>query len=220
MPIDPGRSTWLFPPVDAADEHGLVGVGADLDPATVLAAYRSAIFPMPLRKRGPIGWWSPDPRAVIELDALRVTRSMRQSARRFEVHIDRDFEAVIDECADPQRDRGWIDRRVRAAYVELHRLGWAHSVEAYFEDRLVGGLYGIAIGGFFAGESMFHRERDASKVALMGLVELLREGGSVLLDVQWLTPHLESLGATEIARRRYLRRLADALEHPLPPVWR
>jgi leucyl/phenylalanyl-tRNA--protein transferase len=210
----------VFPPADTADEYGLVGLGADLEPGTVLAAYTLGLFPMPIRRRGPLGWWSPDPRGILELDELRITRSMRQAARHFEIRVDTAFAEVIRACADPRRPNGWIDARITAAYEELHALGWAHSVEAWdAEDRLVGGLYGVSIGAFFAGESMFHQARDASKVALMALVDILRnvaDPAAVVLDVQWCTPHLASLGAREIPRRKYLQRVATALGRPGP----
>jgi leucyl/phenylalanyl-tRNA--protein transferase len=221
--IEPEPTGWSFPPVSAADEHGIVGVGADLQPGTVLAAYRQALFPMPLHRGGPMGWWSPDPRAVLPLDGLRVSRSLRRSCARHEVRVDTSFTAVIDACADRRRKHGWISPEIRAAYVRLHELGWAHSVEAWsLEDgTLAGGLYGIAIGGLFAGESMFHHARDASKVALVGLVERLRADGAParLLDVQWHTEHLGSLGAIEVPRTRYLELLAAALELPLPAAF-
>jgi leucyl/phenylalanyl-tRNA--protein transferase len=223
MPVEPPLTSWAFPPVASADEHGLVGVGGDLEPGTVLAAYRSGLFPMPLGGRRPIGWWSPDPRAVIPLDGLRISRSLRRSLRRFELRIDTACEAVIEACADPHRPHGWITPEVRTAYLRLHRMGWVHSVEAWSVDdgTLAGGLYGMAIGGLFAGESMFHRRADASKAALVGLVELLTDGGPVgrVLDVQWMTPHLESLGALEVSRVRYLDLLRRALLVPLPPAF-
>jgi leucyl/phenylalanyl-tRNA--protein transferase len=173
---------------------------------------------MPVDRGGLTAWWSPDPRGVLPLDDLRVTRSMRQSARRFEVRVDTAFAAVIDGCRDPRRDGAWITSGIKAAYVRLHELGWAHSVEAWSPDgRLVGGLYGVAIGGAFAGESMFHLERDASKVALMALVAILRAGGATLLDVQWTTDHLISLGAVDLDRREYLRRLHDATALDVDP---
>jgi len=204
----------MFPPPDTADEHGLVGVGADLEPSTILMGYATGLFPMPLRRRGPVGWWSPDPRGILELDELRVSRSLRQARRRFEIRIDTAFDAVIAGCADPRRPNGWIDARMTNAYRRLFELGWVHTVEAWDEHgHLAGGLYGVAIGAFFAGESMFHRARDASKVALAALVDVLREGpdaAHALLDVQWRTPHLASLGAREISRSAYLRRLAKA----------
>jgi leucyl/phenylalanyl-tRNA--protein transferase len=164
-----------------------------------------------------IAWWSPDPRGILPLPGLRVTRSLRQSCRRFEVRIDTAFAEVMRGCADPGRDGGWITEGIRDAYERLHRMGWAHSVETWRDGRLVGGLYGIAIGGFFAGESMFHLERDASKVALVGLVDLLRAGGADLLDVQWTTPHLRSLGAVDVPRSRYLELLAQAVDRPCDP---
>jgi leucyl/phenylalanyl-tRNA--protein transferase len=211
----------MFPPVTSADDSDLLAIGADLEPGTILAAYRAGLFPMPLRRRGPIGWWSPEPRAVLELDGLAVTRSMRQSAKRFEIRVDTAFAEVLQRCGDPKRPNGWIDKRIARAYLRLHELGWAHSVEAW-DNRtglLAGGLYGVAIGAFFAGESMFHRERDASKVALMGLVDILRRGPapeSAVLDVQWLTPHLASLGAHELSRLTYLARVQRATAAPGP----
>jgi leucyl/phenylalanyl-tRNA---protein transferase len=159
-------------------------------------------------------WWSPDPRGVLPLEGLRVGRSLRRSCARFEVRVDTAFEDVVAGCADPGRAGRWITPSIRDAYVGLHRLGWAHSVEAWDGDGLAGGLYGVAIGGLFAGESMFHRRTDASKVALVGLVDRLRDGGATVLDVQWVTPHLASLGAVEVPRVEYLRRVAEAIERP------
>ena len=218
MPVEPPPSAWGFPPAEEADEHGVVGVGADLEPGTLLHAYRSGLFPMPIA--GTIGWWSPDPRGVLPLDGLVVSRSLTRATRRFEVRVDTAFDAVLEACADPRRPGGWISPPILDAYRRLHRLGWAHSVEAWDDDGLAGGLYGVAIGGLFAGESMFHRRTDASKVALVGLVELLRAGGvDRLLDVQWRTDHLASLGVVEIPRAEYLTRLRRALEQPLPDPW-
>jgi len=195
-------------------EDDLVTVGGDLAPATVVAAYRQGLFPMEVTGlRGRIAWWSPDPRGIIPIDGLRVTQSMRKSAKRYEIRVDTSFEAVIRACADPKRPDGWINEDFITAYTRLHRLGWAHSVEAFDrEERLAGGLYGIRIGAFFAGESMFHRQRDASKVALMALVDLMRTSGMPLLDVQWRTEHLATLGAIAIPRPEYLRTLAVVLE--------
>lgn len=187
-----------------------------LDPHVLVSAYEQGIFPMP-GEDGGIAWFSPDPRGVLLPGDLRVSRSLARSRRRFELRVDTAFEGVIDACAsrnDPETD--WISPAIRDAYVRLHRLGRAHSVEAWRDGELAGGLYGVAIGGLFAGESMFSRERDASKVALAGLVELL--GEDALVDVQWLTPHLASLGAIEISRAEYLRRLERALALPLPPA--
>jgi leucyl/phenylalanyl-tRNA--protein transferase len=205
-----------------ADEHGVVAVGGDLEPGTLLAAYRQALFPMPVGPEGLMAWWSPDPRAVIPLDAVRTSRSLRRSQRRYEVRVDTAFPEVIDGCADRRRPGGWITRDIRDAYVRLHELGWAHSVETWDEDGLAGGLYGVAVAGLFAGESMFHRRTDASKAALLGLVDLLGADGDDrrLLDVQWSTPHLERLGAVAVPRHEYLERLRRALGSPLPPRWR
>jgi leucyl/phenylalanyl-tRNA---protein transferase len=166
----------------------------------------------------PIGWWCPDPRGVLPLDGLRVSRSLRRSTARFDVTVDAAFDAVVAGCADPSRSGRWITPHVARAYGRLHRTGWAHSVETWRDGELVGGLYGVAIGGLFAGESMFSRVPDASKVALVRLVEVLGADGDPrrLLDVQWRTDHLASLGVVDVPRGEYLRRLARALPLPLP----
>jgi leucyl/phenylalanyl-tRNA--protein transferase len=192
----------------------------------VLLAYRSGIFPMPLQGDALMAWWSPDPRAVVPLDGLNVSRSLRKSMPAFEIRIDTAFEEVIDACADPRRPGRWINADIRAAYLRLHELGWVHSIETWTraDGQLAGGLYGVTVGGLFAGESMFHRVTDASKVALVALVELLRddgaEGSGRLLDVQWQTRHLASLGAVEVPRAEYLERLEGALALALPPAFR
>jgi leucyl/phenylalanyl-tRNA---protein transferase len=215
VPVEPPPSPWAFPPpADLPAGEDLVAVGADLEPGTLLAAYRAGYFPMPLRRRK-VGWWSPDPRGVLPPGGLRVSRSLRRSCSRFEVTVDRAFDEVVTACADPARPHGWISREIRDAYRRLHHLGWAHSVEAWDDAGLAGGLYGVAIGGLFAGESMFHRRTDASKVALVHLVHGMGDHhDEVLLDVQWVTPHLASLGAMEIPRAEYLRRLPRALTAP------
>lgn len=187
----------------------MVAVGADVDPGTLLAAYRCGLFPMPMETGGPMAWWSPDPRGVLDPGGMRISRSLRRSTARYEIRVDTAFPEVLEACADPEREHGWIDGRIASAYVELHRLGWAHSVEAWDADGLAGGLYGVAIGGLFAGESMFHRRIDASKVALTGLVDLLGNGSDRLVDVQWCTPHLARLGAVELSREAYLEVLPD-----------
>lgn len=217
-PVPPPPTPWRFPRGAAeitaiAGDEELVATGADLEPGTLLAAYRAGMFPMPLR-RGRIGWWSPQPRGILPLEGLRVTRSLRRAAARYEVRVDTAFAAVIDACADARRPGAWIDTAVRDAYTRLHLLGWAHSVEAWDDAGLAGGLYGVAVGGLFAGESMFHRRTDASKVALVGLVDRLRAGGGRLLDVQWATDHLRSLGAVERTRDEYHRLLEEALAAP------
>jgi len=223
MPILPEPSPWVFPePGDWDPEDDLVAIGADLAPGTLLAAYAHGLFPMPTGgRRSPMGWFSPVRRGVLPLDGLIVSRSLRRSARHFEIRVDTAFEEVIDACGDRRRPDGWISPAIRAAYLELHHLGWVHSVEAWREGRLAGGLYGVSVGGVFAGESMFHRERDASKVALMGLVEVLSDeyADQRVLDVQWQTPHLASLGVIETSRSAYLASLLDALALPLPAVF-
>lgn len=203
-----------MPDPSRADDAGVVAIGADLEPGTVLSAYRHGLFPMPIRRRT-IGWWSPDPRGVIPLDGLRVSRSLRRSSRRYRVTIDTAFRRVIRECAAPDRPHGWISDQIVEAYEVLHDLGWVHSVEVWDDQHeLVGGLYGVAAGGLFAGESMFSRATDASKVALVHLVERLRTGGCVLLDVQWTTDHLKTLGAIDVPRDEYLALLARAVDLP------
>jgi len=216
MPIEPPPCAWAFPPPEAADRQGLLALGADLEPGTLLAAYRRGIFPMPLTGVRRLPWFSPDPRGIVPLGEFRISRSLRRSARRFSVTADTAFAAVIAGCADPRRPGGWITPPIRAAYERLNALGWAHSLEVWDErGELAGGLYGVEIGGLFAAESKFHVRTDASKVALAALVARLRAaGGARLLDVQWTTPHLQALGARDVARSEYLRRLAAALETP------
>ena len=183
-----------------------------LTPAVLVRAYRAGIFPMALDD-GQIGWFSPDPRGVLPLEAVtvpsRLARLVRQ--RRFEITIDRDFAAVMRACATRPDDGTWISGEILESYEHLHALGIAHSVEAWQDNRLVGGLYGVHLGGAFFGESMFHRVSNASKVVLVTLVDRLRERGFTLLDIQWVTPHLRQFGAIEIPRAEYLRRLRDAL---------
>jgi leucyl/phenylalanyl-tRNA--protein transferase len=221
VPTEPPPSGWEFPDSLHEIDDDVVGMGADLGPGTLLSAYRHGLFPMPGNPDMPMLWWSPDPRGILPLDRLRVSRSLRSSVRRMEVRVDSAFDEVIRSCADPRRDSGWIDEEIISAYTDLHDLGWAHSVETWQDGRLVGGLYGIAIGGLFAGESMFHRVTDASKVALVGLVDLLRDehADQRLLDVQWSTPHLSSLGVVEVSRAEYLDLLRAALDLPLPEAF-
>lgn len=212
QPLAP--SDWGFPdPSGSTDPSGLVAVGADLEPPTLLAAYRAGYFPMPIGRRR-LGWWSPDPRGIIPIDGFHVSRSLRRSLPGFAVTFDTDFTEVMLACGDPRRPHGWINQRFVEAYTVLHQLGWAHSVEIRdpHDGALIGGVYGVHIGGFFAGESMFHRRTDASKAALVHLVNRLRESGVTLFDVQWTTPHLISLGALDVARPEYLARLADAVD--------
>jgi leucyl/phenylalanyl-tRNA--protein transferase len=230
VPTEPPPSQWALPDLDRLDpelaDEDLVGLGADLEPGTLLAAYRSGLFPMHVsfdtdgERSQVIGWWSPQPRGVIPLDGLVVSRSLRQSCRRLRTTVDHAFDAVVDGCADRGAEGQWINDEIRAAYRRLHELGWAHSIETWRGDELVGGLYGVSVGGLFAGESMFYRVTDASKVAIVRLVQDLgADGHQRLLDVQWATPHLASLGAVEIDRAEYRQRLALALKKPSPTSW-
>ena len=184
-----------------------------LDPELILTAYRRGVFPMAVDARGTIRWFSPDPRAIIPLDdRFHVPHGLRRTLKKnpFAVTFDQDFPAVIRECAK-RKDGTWISPGIMKSYGRLHKVGHAHSVEVWREDELVGGLYGVHIGAAFFGESMFHRATDASKVALVALVERLRAGGFDLLDTQWLTPHLAQFGTYEISRAHYLRRLRRAI---------
>jgi len=201
-----------FPDPRQADEEGLVAVGGDLSVPRLLLAYRSGIFPWTV---DPITWWSPDPRAIIELDGFQASRSLRRVIRQkiFAITVNRAFREVMEGCAAPAKGRRstWITPEFIAAYSQMHKQGHAHSLECWQDDRLVGGIYGVAIGGFFAGESMFHCVSNASKVALYHLVERLREWGFTLFDVQMVTPITKRLGAIEIPREDYLRRLSSAV---------
>ena len=206
-------------PEHADPGDDLLAAGADLEPGTVLGAYRAGVFPMGLGRHGgpPLGWWSPDPRGVLLPGGLHISRSLRRSLPRFEIRVNTAFDEVIAACADRRRDGRWITGEIIEAYSALHALGWVHSIETWREDRLVGGLYGVMTGGLFAGESMFFRESDASKAAIVGLVDRFYgdDPGERLIDVQWLTPHLATLGVVEISRADYLARLRLALGEPL-----
>jgi len=190
----------------------LIVAQASLDPSLLVRAYREGIFPMAL-EHGEIGWFSPDPRGILPLDGFHVPSRLARVVRqgRFQIAIDRDFGRVMRECAADREEGTWISSDIVEAYSALHRLGLAHSVEAWLDGDLVGGLYGVHLGGAFFGESMFHRVTDASKVALVALVDRLTRHGFRLLDVQWTTPHLERFGAVSVSRREYLRRLRQAL---------
>jgi len=219
MPIEPPPSTWQLDLDQATPDDDLVGVGADLEPGTLLMAYRAGLFPMGVGDDGspPIGWWSPNPRGVLLPGQVRISRSLRKTLPQFEIRADTAFAEVVEACSDPGRQGRWITAEVIGAYTRLHELGWAHSVEAWRDGELQGGLYGLALGGLFAGESMFHRATDASKCALVGLSERVfaDDDPRRIIDVQWATPHLASLGITEIARSDYIALLERAL--PLPP---
>jgi leucyl/phenylalanyl-tRNA---protein transferase len=215
-PAAVGRSRWQFPDPSAAGPDGLVGIGADLQPATLVHAYRHGIFPWP-HPGAPLPWFSPDPRGVIPLDAVHVTRSLRQRLRRcgWQTTVDRAFDTVIEACGHRPHEGTWITGRMRAAYRRLHRLGWAHSLEVWADERLVGGLYGVLVGGVFTGESMFHHATDASKAALVDLAARLSAAGGTLIDVQLATPHLASLGAREVPRADFLATLARVRDDPV-----
>ena len=242
MPEELSDPAALFEALDVAGaRRTLVAVGGTLDPPTLIAAYRAGCFPWPstgphersLERQarrlvrsgavpllpgtdGLVPWCSPEPRAVLLADRLVVSRSLRRTLRRsgWTTTVDAAFEAVLAGCADRGEEGTWITERMRTGYRELHAAGVAHSLEVWDGDRLVGGLYGVLTGRVFSGESMFHAETDASKVALVALVERLRAGGGVLFDVQWCTPHLASLGAIEITREDYAARLATAISRP------
>lgn len=217
------RTSSMFPPVEHASPEGLLAIGGDLSSRRLLDAYRHGIFPW-YSAGQPILWWSPDPRAILYPDQLRISRSLRRTLKRgtFSVTFDYDFEAVIHACSEPRLAGGapsagtWITPEMKAAYIELHQAGYAHSVEAWSGSRLAGGLYGVALGRGFFGESMFHRENDASKVALTGLVALLRRWEFYFIDCQLTSEHILSLGAVEIPRTRFLQELGKALAHPDP----
>jgi leucyl/phenylalanyl-tRNA--protein transferase len=184
-----------------------------IDPALLVRAYRKGVFPMALED-GEIGWFSPDPRGILPIETFHVPARLARLVRQapYEIVIDRAFEAVMRACAERPREGTWISEEIIESYTALHRLGLAHSVEAWRGDALVGGLYGVHLGGAFFGESMFHRATDASKLALVALVDRLARRGFTLLDTQWITPHLAQFGAIEIPRTDYLRRLDDALK--------
>jgi leucyl/phenylalanyl-tRNA--protein transferase len=211
-----GKSRWRIPPATEWPIDDLVSAGGDLEPSTLIDAYRHGLFPMEITGlAGVLGWWSPNPRGILPLERLRVSKSLRRSAARYEVRFDTCFDRIICACANPSRPDGWINADFIAAYTKLYQLGWAHSVEVFDRSgQLAGGLYGVRIDGLFSGESMFHLQRDASKVALVTLVDLMRDRGMSLLDVQWCTEHLASLGAIAVPRTEYLARVADALTVP------
>lgn len=218
--MSPLPASNIFPPAESAEADGLLGVGGFLTTEWLLDAYRHGIFPWPFGEGELIlGWWSPDPRAIFELDGFRVSRRLRRTLRsgKFQVTCDRDFGGVMRGCATgPDRDgHTWITPGMIAAYERLHRRGFAHSIEAWHDGVLAGGTYGVALGGLFAAESMFFRVRDASKVALACLIAHLRQRGYTLLDIQQLTDHTASLGAREIPRDEFLKRLERAVSQPI-----
>jgi leucyl/phenylalanyl-tRNA--protein transferase len=211
---DPGPTSWDFGIELRPDANGLIAVGADLEPSTLIAAYRRGLFPMNIDPNGAnLGWWSPDPRGIIVPAEFRVHRSMRRALSGFRVLLDHDFRAVVMACMETPRPSGWITPRFVDAYETLYEMGWAHSVGVYRDEVLVGGLYGVSVGGLFSGESMFHSVSEASKVAMWAVVHVLSKAhADVMFDVQWLTPHLSYMGGSEIARQTYLDRLFFAVD--------
>jgi leucyl/phenylalanyl-tRNA--protein transferase len=222
--LDPrGEDDFPEPETALSDPNGLLAVGGNLSPGRILGAYRRGIFPW-YSEGQPILWWSPDPRTVLFPERLRVSRSLRKTLRKgaYRISADRAFQSVLEGCAAPRpgQDGTWLLPEMQATYRRLHKLGYAHSVEAWCEDTLVGGLYGLALGGVFYGESMFTRRTDASKVAFVHLVRQLEAWGFGLIDCQMRTSHLISLGAEEVPRRRFLDLLARYCEVPGRPPGR
>jgi leucyl/phenylalanyl-tRNA---protein transferase len=213
-PAAVGAARFRFPDPRQADEDGFLAHGGDLEPSTLVAAYRQGIFPWPFDEHGLL-WWSPDPRAVIPMDGLRVSRRLARTLRRggFRVTLNAAFDEVVAGCA--AREATWITPAMRRAYGRLHELGWAHSVEVWIDGALAGGLYGLAIGALFGAESMFHRATDASKIAMVALAQHARRVGITLIDAQVPSAHIMSMGAVELARERYLAALAEAVRRPV-----
>jgi leucyl/phenylalanyl-tRNA---protein transferase len=218
MPVYMLSDELFFPSAHLAMEEGLLAVGGDLSPERLLLAYKKGIFPW-FSEDDPILWWSPDPRLVLFLDRLRISRSLAKTLRRgkFRVTMDREFQGVITACAENRgknRDGTWITREMIAAYIRLHELGYAHSVETWYDRKLVGGLYGVSLGRSFFGESMFTLMSDASKVALVHLRDHLRHKDFHFIDCQMPTDHLLRLGASKISRERFQSLLRQALAYP------
>jgi leucyl/phenylalanyl-tRNA---protein transferase len=218
MPIFRLREDPIFPSPDYADPTGLLAVGGDLSSERLLEAYRLGIFPW-YSDDQPILWWSPDPRLVLQLGDFKVSRSLRKTLKNgvFRVTLDHAFEEVIRACSSIPREGQsgtWITKEMKEAYIDLHGLGYAHSVESWFGEKLAGGLYGVSLGRAFFGESMFHLKADASKVALATLVEKLKRWNFDFIDSQMTTEHMLRLGAKELPRRIFLKRLQSALHHP------
>ena len=205
--------SFNFPNPSLADPDGLLAVGGDLEPETLLCAYKQGIFPW-FDEDSPILWWCPDPRAILELDNLYVSKRLARTLRgdKFQVTFNQDFDAVVKGCAYRPEEGTWITPEVAKAYGRFHQLGHAHSVEVWQERSLVGGLYGVAIGGLFAGESMFSTVSDASKIALVALVDRLKQKGFQLFDLQIINDHTSMMGATEITRKAYLARIKTAVK--------
>lgn len=216
MPTPLEASVWDFPTLEQMPQDDLVILGADLKPETVIDSYQHGIFPMHIEvaNRRQIGWWSPQQRGILPLNKINISKSLQKSMKKFHVSFDQAFDQVIDGCGDDKRPQGWINEEIKIAYKKLFELGYVHSVEVWNKnDELVGGLYGVEVQGLFAGESMFHKETDASKTAMVYLVKKLKDaGGKRLFDVQWQTPHLKSMGVIKIPRKKYLSMLPEVMK--------
>jgi leucyl/phenylalanyl-tRNA--protein transferase len=216
MPTPLEASVWDFPTLEQMPQDDLVILGADLKPETVIDSYTHGIFPMHIdvSNKQQIGWWSPQQRGILPLNKINISKSLQKSMKKFQVSFDQAFDQVIDGCGDDKRPQGWINKEIKIAYKKLFELGYVHSVEVWNKkDELVGGLYGVEVKGLFAGESMFHKETDASKTAMVYLVNKLNEaGGERIFDVQWQTPHLKSMGVIEIPRKKYLSLLPEVMK--------
>jgi leucyl/phenylalanyl-tRNA--protein transferase len=215
MPTPLDASVWDFPTPEQMPKDDLVTLGADLKPETLIDSYKHGIFPMHLQieNKREIGWWSPQQRGILPLNKINVSSSLKKSMKKYFVTFDQDFDAVIDGCGDDKRPKGWINKDIKTAYKKLFELGYVHSVEVWNKkDELVGGLYGVEVNGLFAGESMFHKQTDASKTAMVYLVNQLKEaGGERIFDVQWQTPHLKSMGVIKISRAKYISLLPEVM---------
>ncbi len=215
MPTPLDASVWDFPTPEQMPKDDLVTLGADLKPETLIDSYKHGIFPMHLQieNKREIGWWSPLQRGILPLDKINISSSLKKSMKKYFVTFDQDFDAVIEGCGDDKRPKGWINKDIKIAYKKLFDLGYVHSVEVWNKkDELVGGLYGVEVNGLFAGESMFHKETDASKTAMVYLVNQLKEaGGERIFDVQWQTPHLKSMGVIKISRAKYISLLPEVM---------
>ena len=215
MPTPLDASVWDFPTPEQMPKDDLVTLGADLKPETLIDSYKHGIFPMHLQieNKREIGWWSPQQRGILPLNKINISSSLKKSMKKYFVTFDQDFDAVIEGCGDDKRPKGWINKDIKTAYKKLFELGYVHSVEVWNKkDELVGGLYGVEVNGLFAGESMFHKQTDASKTAMVYLVNQLKEsGGERIFDVQWQTPHLKSIGVIKICRAKYISLLPEVM---------
>ena len=215
MPTPLDASVWDFPSLEQMPKDDLVTLGADLKPETLIDSYKHGIFPMHLQieNKREIGWWSPQQRGILPLNKINISSSLKKSMKKYFVTFDQDFDAVIEGCGDDKRPKGWINKDIKTAYKKLFELGYVHSVEVWNKkDELVGGLYGVEVNGLFAGESMFHKQTDASKTAMVYLVNQLKEaGGERIFDVQWQTPHLKSMGVIKISRAKYISLLPEVM---------